>query len=1081
MGHIDSDIDVSVKNISVLVEESVSIPTNLECIVRAKVEPILNNKSKTDFIFHPNKKLSLLREITCAFQLVSIPKDGYIYIRLINLDNKQKWLPGGLKLGHLEPVLENVFARQTNIEKRSTLSFEDIVKMHVNGLNKEESEILSTVLEEFKDIFSYSKMDLGVYSDIKHTINTSTNHPIAIPPRRIPMAVEDEVERHIDELLENNIIRESDSPWNAPIVVVPKGDGSIRMCIDYRSLNKITDRPVFAFPDPVYLFDQLAGCKYFSTIDLSQGYYQVKMSEQDIAKTAFTTKSGHYEFLRMPFGLVGAATTFQKVMNHIMRGLNWSSCLIYLDDVCIFGKDLCEHENRLRQVFSAIKKSGIKLSPNKCKFLKRQVKYLGHVISEKGLQTDPEKINKIADLPLPKFEHELVSFIGFCGYYRRFINKFSELTSPLEKICSKKTKNIEIIWTSEAKAAFEKLKILLTSTPILSFPIKHGLFILDTDASDTGTGAVLSQIQDKEERVIAFASHKLSKTERKYCTTRKELLAVHKYVLQFKNYLFGKKFIIRTDHKALTWLKEWKEPNTSQYSHWRQDLSDFDFDITYRPGTEHSNADYLSRLQCQQCQLNHKNPKLKRNYRTYSLDEIKIRRINVQQKYLYQQATDKNIMNILSLMKNGKLHECLPNELKDSPEQCYRLWKNRFNFRIRGDQLFFLSTDNKYLYVVPENKRHELIIHTHRSLGHLGVDKTFSFLKDRFFWPDMRIDIKMCLRRCKNCAENKKTDFGVTQLKPTLSQFPFQKIDMDVAGPLPRSTDGYRYLLVIIDSFSKFCVLVPLKEISSATISKAIFEKWISVFGCPFQIHSDNATYFSSDFMKQICQSFNIHQTFSSPYHPQGNGLAERTIQTVKNMLRTLLYQKAKHLWPNIVSEVEMALRCSENATTGFTPYETIFGNKMHINMFPDWHDEQPSDKQYDPLNAFDNKLKNIHQAVRENIKMKAFKNCRQNKIRKELRIGDKVMIENLGVMRKCFDAKYVGPFTIIKIIDGISFVVVNKEGKKFRRHRDQIKLIATSVESLISESLISNKKEIVENKRWPQRSRQQIVRYGLN
>ena len=248
----------------------------------------------------------------------------------------------------------------------------------------------------------------------------------------------------------------------------------------------------------------------------------------------------------------------------------------------IFSKTLEEHEQALQEIFQTIKSANIKLSPKKCTFLKHQVKYLGHIVSEHGIQTDPDKIEKIKNLPLPKTEDQLVSFLGFCGYYRKFVAKYAEVVTPLENICNKKTKNKDIIWNDLSKRAFEVLKEKMTTPPVLSIPTQNGHFVLDTDASDIATGAVLSQIQNGIERVIAYASHKLNKHERRYCTTRKELLAVHKYILHFKTYLWGHKFTVRTDHRALTWFLSWKNPNTAQYWHWREDLENFDMEIQYR-------------------------------------------------------------------------------------------------------------------------------------------------------------------------------------------------------------------------------------------------------------------------------------------------------------------------------------------------------------------------------------------------------------------------------------------------------------------------------------------------------------------
>ena len=842
-------------------------------------------------------------------------------IEIFNNNNFSIILRAFTKVGFAD-LPKNVNVRKCILENDDEFTCEKLVNLHTkNGnLNQTEELCISTILKNNFDVFSKNKMDVGQYTDVQHCISTNVKGPITIPPRRIPIALEETVEEHIRDLLTKGIIRESQSSWNSPLVIVPKPDGKIRMCVDFRKLNEITNRPVFSIPDSTSLFDQLGGCHYFSTIDLSQGYYQIEMHPDDIEKTAFTTKSGHYEFLRMPFGLSGAPSTFQRTMTKIFSKFNWRQCVIYLDDVLIFSNTLEEHKTTLQEIFNTIKSANIKLSPKKCTFLKHQVKYLGHVISENGIQTDPDKIDKIKNLPLPKTEDQLVSFLGFCGYYRKFVEKYAEIVAPLENICNKKTKNKEIIWNDVSNKAFEVLKEKMTTPPVLTIPTQNDHFILDTDASDVATGAVLSQIQNGKERVIAYASHKLNKHERRYCTTRKELLAVHKYTLHFKTYLWGQKFTVRTDHRALTWFLSWKNPNTAQYWHWREDLEKFDINIQFRLGDKHKNADFLSRLECGQCDINHEDPKLKSNVKHYK-EEANLRAIACQNNFCRDQMKDISIKCVLNLMKSGKINETHPSQLDQTSEYSIKLWQLRKFLRIRGDCLYFVTNNSLYLLIVPEKEIKNLIRQTHQSICHLGIDKTEKLLKEQYFWPNMRFTIKEVIRECKNCAFYKNNEVGKTELKPIVTKFPFQKLGIDVAGPLPTSIDGFRYVLCVIDYFSKFCVLIPLKEINTEAITYEFFSRWISIFGCPYELHSDNATYFTSSVMKELCCKFGITQTFSAPFHPNGNGLVERLIQTIKTSLWSELHKNSKTQWAKILPNFEFAIRRTENCTTGFSSF----------------------------------------------------------------------------------------------------------------------------------------------------------------
>ncbi len=309
-------------------------------------------------------------------------------------------------------------------------------------------------------------------------------------------------------------------------------------------------------------------------------------------KTAFTTGSGLYEFNVMPFGLCNAPSTFERLMELVLAGLHWKTCLVYLDDILIYAQTYEEHTARLSEVFARLAAAGLKLKPKKCSLFQQEVAYLGHVVSQSGVATDLEKTRKVQDWPTPCNLKHVRSFIGLCSYYRRFIKDFSRIAAPLYKLTHK---DVGFKWTSECEHSFQMLKQKLTSTPILAFPDFSLPFMLDTDASGEGIGGVLSQIQGGQEKVIAYASRKLSKSEQNYSVTKRELLAAVHFMKYFKHYLYGKKFTLRTDHGSLRWLYNFKDVQ-GQLARWIEILSTFDFEISHRPGTQHRNADALSRI-----------------------------------------------------------------------------------------------------------------------------------------------------------------------------------------------------------------------------------------------------------------------------------------------------------------------------------------------------------------------------------------------------------------------------------------------------------------------------------------------------
>ncbi|PIK55614.1 Retrovirus-related Pol polyprotein from transposon [Apostichopus japonicus] len=395
-------------------------------------------------------------------------------------------------------------------------------------------------------------------------------------------------------MLKRGVIEPSSSPWASPVVLVKKKDGSTRFCVDYRRLNDITTKDSYPIPRIDDSLDSLNGSTWFTTLDLASGYWQVEMDESDREKTAFITHSGLYQFCVMPFGLCNAPATFERLMEKILSGLQWQTCLVYLDDVIIFGKNFEEHIAAIDDVFTRFKLAGLKLSPKKCFLFKQKVEFLGHVVSKDGVSTDPSKVAVVKNWPRPNCVRDVRGFVGLCSYYRKFVKNFTLIARPLHRLTEKGKR---FLWNEECEEAFNALKVALTSTPILAFPTPSDKYILDTDASNESLGSVLSQIQGGEERVIAYFSKSFSKAERRYCVTRKELYAIVASIKHFHHYLYGAEFLVRTDHGALRWLLNFKQPE-GQIARWLEMLGTYNYEIQHRPGSKHGNADALSRRPC---------------------------------------------------------------------------------------------------------------------------------------------------------------------------------------------------------------------------------------------------------------------------------------------------------------------------------------------------------------------------------------------------------------------------------------------------------------------------------------------------
>jgi len=456
---------------------------------------------------------------------------------------------------------------------------------------------LTEMLREYADIFTTGELDLRSTTLAQHRIDTGDALPMRQALRRQPWHLLEKIDAHVSDMVKVGVIEASCSPWTSNLVVVKKKGDSLRFCVDYRKLNSVTRRDVYPLPRIDECLDALSGARFFSAFDLRSVYHQVPMHPEDADKTTFIVRTGTYRFKRMPFGLCNAGSTFQRVMDLALKGLNFNMCLVYIDDIIVFSATVEEHIERLKLMFDRIRTANLKFKASKCCLLRTEVSFLGHVVSGEGVSTDPNKINAVENWPVPKDVREVRAFLGLASYYRRFVPSFAALASPLHALSAK---NQRFNWTEECEGAFMHLKRALTTSPILAMPVDGDSFILDTDACDFSIGAVLSQVQDGVERVIAYASRSLSKTEKNYCVTRKELFAVVYYTRSFRQYLLGQKFLIRTDHSALQWLRKTPEP-IGQQARWCEILDEFDFQIVHRPGRNHGNADALSRRPCRQC------------------------------------------------------------------------------------------------------------------------------------------------------------------------------------------------------------------------------------------------------------------------------------------------------------------------------------------------------------------------------------------------------------------------------------------------------------------------------------------------
>ena len=800
----------------------------------------------------------------------------------------------------------------------------------VKDKEQPEKQQLESLLEEFQDVISVGDNDLGHTDMVYHKIDTGDAQPVRQPARRLPFHQKEEVRQLLDDMLSRDIVEPSQGPWSSPIVLVKKKDGSTRFCIDFRKVNDLTRKDAQPLPRIDDTLDAMGEACYFSTLDLASGYWQVALDPSDKEKTAFATPFGLYQFRVMPFGLCNAPATFQRLMEQVLAGLHWSCCLVYLDDIIVFSRSISEHLSKLREVFSRLKQAGLKVKPSKCHLLQKSVHYLGHILSARGVETDPGKIKCIADWPVPTCPRELKQFLGLASYYRRFVKGFAQLASPLYAFTDKR----EWKWSDGCCNAFMELKKRLMTSPVLTLPRFNLDFILDTDASGEGLGAVLSQVIDGREHVIAYASRVLSKTERKYCTTRREMLALVWATHHFRPYLYGRRFTLRTDHNSLRWLHNFKEPE-GQVARWLELLSEFDYRVIHRPGAQHLNADSLSRKPCSQCgmfsETNQDQDQIcqvaaNSIFPVWTSDEIK-----------EMQCADSNLQQVTQWVESDSFPVAFP---KQATPQVQALWNQRKQLILENGTLYRKFKDilggglhPKLQLVLPTTFVPEVLTSLHNSPvgGHMGTKKTLEKVRSRFYWPGQRKDVEHWCNSCSLCNSRKSPAKACAPLQPTDNVcMPMQRIAMDILGPLPETERGNRYILVIGDYFTRWKEAFAMKDMEAVSVAKCLVNEVICRFGVPDSLHTDQGKNFESALVKEICQLLGIRKTRTTPYHPQSDGLVERFNRTLLNML-SIAVMDDEHSWDLHLPTILLAYRTSIHETTGVTPFELMFGRQARV------------------------------------------------------------------------------------------------------------------------------------------------------
>lgn len=718
--------------------------------------------------------------------------------------------------------------------------------------------------------------------------------------------------------------------------------------MDYRKLNQVTKKDAFPLPRIEDSLTSLTQSAWYSTLDLASGYWQVRVEEEDREKTAFTTPFGLFEWDRMPFGLCNAPATFQRLMQRCLGGQLMESTLVYLDDVIVYSPDFESHLQHLEKVFQAMEKYGLKLQPDKCHLLRREVKFLGHCVSSAGVAVDPEKVSAVREWKAPKTVRQVRSFLGFVGYYRRFIKDFSKIARPLNHLLAGMGRprgrgSPSIAWDSECETAFRRLKQELLQAPILAYADFNQPFVLYTDASNLGLGAVLAQRQEGVERVIAYASrslHPAEKNDANYSSFKLELLAL-KWALseKFKNYLWGAKVQVVTDNNPLVHLQTAKLGAVEQ--RWVAQLANYDYQLQYRPGKEHVNADALSRLPEEQGREDsvERVPDLEEGYMVGIVEAPGGQQEAIPlswgwdpDRWRERQQSDDRLKTLSRWLEQGR--EPTPTERQAQDGTGRKLLGQWMKLRIRDGVMCRTiknpgSGDESCQIVVPESQVKALITAYHNQLGHQGQERTVSLLRRHFYWPGLETSVSTFIRACPRCTLFKSRREPRAPMVPIKARAPLHIVAMDFLT-LGRPMDQYQNILVVTDLFTKYSWAIPTLDQTANTTATALWRAVFQAFGCPEFLHSDQGPNFESRVVKELCKMYGCTKTHTTSYHPQGNGGCERFNQTLLGLLGTL-DQEQQGEWVSALPALIQAYNNSVHSTTGYAPTYLMFGRHVRL------------------------------------------------------------------------------------------------------------------------------------------------------
>ncbi len=791
---------------------------------------------------------------------------------------------------------------------------EDDPKDPNEDLPKDVPVPFETVIRKYRKAFRSDLPDhLPPPRVVQHTIDTGDARPVNLSAYPLSHSQLEEQTKQITMMLEKGLIRTSSSPWGAPVLFVKKPDESWRMCIDYRGLNAVTEKNTYPLPRIQDCLDRIGNAKYISKLDLLSGFHQVLNAPESVSRTAFNTRIGKFEYLVMPMGLTNAPATFQTLMNTILQPFLDRFVIVYLDDILVFSDSIEEHQDHLGQVLSKLEENELFAKPSKCTIGVQEVEFCGHIVGGGVIKTSRSKTKLIEEWPTPTNVHEVRQFLGLASYYRRFVRNFATIAAPLSDLLKetdvelRKQKNRAITWTAKCQHAFEILKNGLTREPVLQQPDWHKPFVIETDASEWAIGCTLLQLDANGIlHPVAFDGRKLQGAELNYAVQEKELLAIKHAVRTWAHYIDNHtRTKILTDHESLKYLKDTKVPS-KRLAHWIAEFGTYNLDISYRPGTEATVPDAISRRpdfigtgEAYQAQFNS----------IRSVDEVEWEDALVRYLRSKQEPTDPKL-------RKAVLHD------RNHPPSSFVLEQGSLLYKVfdNGQRAPYLSPPTRKSYL-------ERI---HREYGHLGWPGLDGVLRTRAWWPSIAKDTQNQIRTCPNCQAAKDADYGINRGPRNSLQREdiqlFEQWSIDLIGILPRTYSGNRWIITAIERSTGWPVVRALKDATSQSVMNFIQEEIFSIYGTPNEILSDNGSNLVSEAMESFLSRAGVRHRTTTTYHPQTNGKVERLNGILGKMLTQYLYGKPVTLWDEYLHQALFAVRIRKHAVSKYSPFFLLYG-----------------------------------------------------------------------------------------------------------------------------------------------------------